>query len=220
MEGMSRDVETGERAKYQPKYMVFLGRHAEPAKGSIFDQVGGEAGIKSGNFEESSLTLKGIMDSSMLNYDLLSQIMQRMPQEKIRFIFAHTKAYRTQETADLIREKLTKEAQRLGKQIEIEFGDPEKDDFLTETRDEDPQKSADDINQFIDKARKESLFGDGVVLFGITHEAKLRNFLNQSGIPTDNIRTSELLTVTDSGEGRDKVAFRQATVEIPFTQKG
>jgi hypothetical protein len=195
--------------------MIFLGRHAEPAKKSIFDQVGGEAGIKSDNFEESSLTFKGILDSSLLNYDLLGEITKRMPTGKINIILGNTGAYRTQETAQIIKEKLEDEAKHLERDVVVEFEGPGQDELLTETREEPIENSTTDIKSLVRLIREKSLeAGNGLVYFGITHDAKLSNFLNESGIETDGVNTSEFLTIIDEGKGKSQVSFRDQTTEL------
>jgi len=215
MESLQPNPEIGEKEKYQPKYMIFIGRHAEPAKKSIFDQIGGEAGITSDNFEESSLTFKGVVDSSLLNYDLLGEITKQMPNGKIKIILGNTGAYRTRETAQIIKEKLEDEAKRLDRDVLVEIEGPSQDELLTETKEEKKEKSVADIRRLVASIRGKSLeSGHGLVYFGITHDAKLNNFLNETGIGTDGVNTSEFLTITDEGEDNNRVSFRDQTAEL------
>jgi hypothetical protein len=215
MESLQPNPEAGEKEKYQPKYMLFIGRHAEPARKSIFDQVGGEAGITSNNFEESSLTLKGVVDSSLLNYDLLGEITKRMPTGKIKIILGNTGAYRTRETAQIIKEKLEGEAKRLDRDVMVEIEGTGQDELLTETKEEKKEKLVADIRKIVTSVREKSLeSGHGLVYFGITHDAKLSNFLEDTGIATDGVDTSEFLTITDEGEGKNQVSFRGQTIEL------
>jgi flavodoxin len=213
--GQPEQHEQHEQLVHQPQYLIFLGRHAEPAKKSIFDQVGGEVGIKSDNFEESSLTLKGIIDSSMLDRDLMTEISRQMPTGRIKIILGNTGAYRTRETAQLIKEKLEAEAKKLEREIYVEIEGPDKDELLTETREESEEKSTADIKKLVESIRgKSSEFGGGLAYFGITHDAKLSNFLNNSGIATDGVETSELLTIADEGDGKNQVLFRGQAAEL------
>lgn len=195
--------------------MIFIGRHAEPARSSIFDQVGGEGNIKSDNFEESSLTLKGIIDSSMLNRELISEIYKQMSVDRIKVILGNTGAYRTRETAQLIKEKLEAETKSLDREVLVEIEGPGNEDLLGETRGESREKSTDDIKKLTELVRAKSLgVSEGLVYFGITHDAKLSNFLNSSGIATNGVETSEFLIITDEGAGKNRISFRGETAEL------
>lgn len=214
MEEMLFNPELGEKEKYTPRYLIFFGRHAEPAKRSIFDAVGGEKGIRMDNFEESSLTLRGVVDSSLLNYDLLGEVTKRMPKGKIKIILSNTRAYRTQETVNLIKEKLESEAKSLGREVVVEIGDLYLEPLLNENRQEERQQSDSDIKYLIEAAEANSLPDQGLVYFGITHDAKLSNFLNSNGIKNEGVDTSEFLTITDEGKGKNLISFRDKEVLI------
>jgi hypothetical protein len=197
----------------KPSLLFFIARHAEPAKKSIFDQLGTGHEPRSDNFEESSLTLKGILDSHLLSESIIQSIAESIPAGKLRLELLITGAYRTKETLQLIAEGLQNKALAMGKKILIDSAKVE--ELLLEENEENPAKSAADINRLIDRLSVEATESDvPLVAIGVTHEAKMRNYLNEVGIETDEVETAELIRFHESKDGNKSITYHGNTLEI------
>lgn len=208
-------VRSAELVKYQPKFMIFLGRHGEESHNSIFDQVGGENGKISDNFEESSLTLKGILETHLRTTDILRSVSEKVANKKIKIVLGVTGAYRTQETVGIIKENLEKEAKVLGLEVDVDIAEPSIIGEITEKSGEDMDQSRSDIDTLVGQVQAEAAGSlESIVFLGITHEAKLRNYLNSLGMEVDNVENSEFLSVADNDK-TNLLSFRGDSQIIP-----
>lgn len=207
------DTEKRERLAESPRLLFFLSRHAEPAKRSIFDQLGLEKEPKSNNFEESSLTLSGILESHLLSEDVMESIAEQLPEGKLKVELLTTRAYRTKETVQIIMEGIQNKALALGKKIQIDASVVE--NLLLENRDEDPKKSASDLESLVDKLSAEAQEMEvPLVVIGVAHEAKMRNFLNEVGVQTDAVKTAGLIELREDRDGQRTVTFGDQSIQL------